>query len=282
MPQDRPAHPPAEPRPDRFVLIHQMGKVGSQAIRIALQAHPEVGKPNAGNSHRVSDDSYRGRLYHFARTGKEPGPDFHEAVEARRIIHETDRPIDLIVPVREPIARNVSNFFYLMSLGTFPTLDPETLRHDPDLLDTLRRAFAARADHWTPVRWFQEELLDPFGIDAFDDARWGPFDPARGLRVSEHGRCRLLILRCDLPDERKAAAIADYLGIAPFALARENVGDDHSTASLYRRFRQSPGLLPEYADWMHGSAPARAFFTPAELAEARQKWCEGEPLALAG
>lgn len=256
-------------RPDRFVLIHQMGKVGSQSIRIALQAHAGVGKPNAGNSHRVSDDSYRGRLWHFKRSGATPGPDFDEAVTARKIIHETDRPIDLIVPVREPISRNVSNFFYLMSLGSFPKLVPDQIPADHSSATMLRQAFYARADHRTPIRWFGEELHDPFGINALD----GPFDHEAGFRVTEHGRVRLLLMRCELPDERKAAIIAAYLGIEPFELARENAGDDHSTAALYKLFKSNPALMPEYGDWMLDSDYAKAFYTDAERADARARWC---------
>lgn len=255
---------------ERVVLIHQMGKVGSQSIREALMMHPDVGPGRVGNAHRIADDTWRGQSWHLHRAGRVPGPDYRESQQARTWIADEARGIDLITPVREPIARNVSNFFFRVGLGSFGGLDVSSLD-----ADGIRAAFVRYGDHWTPLRWFREELHEPLGIDAFVQ----PFDTEVGFHVSEHGRFRLLLLRSDLPDACKAAIIAEYLGISPFTLGRQNAARDRDDDSAYRRFLAAPGLPRSYIDWMLESRYARHFYTTAERATFADRWTAQEPIA---
>ena len=247
-----------------YVVVHQMGRVGSTALWRALQAHPELDAERVGSSHRVSDDAYRWRVWTLDREGRRPG---NETAWTRRIREWIAAPparIDFVTPVRDPVARNVSKYFFERGRGLIAA-DPSIVNMD---VTRAIEHFYATTDHREPLRWFGSEVHDPLGIDVFT----GSFAIERGWDVFEHGRFRMLVLRADLSDAEKARVTAEYLGVKPFEIERMNAVSPAGDASLYEQFRAEATLEPAYLDWMYDSAYARRFFTPAELATWREQW----------
>lgn len=62
--------------------------------------------------------------------------------------------------------------------------------------------------------WFDSELKVALGIDVFNY----PFNRTKGIGRIAAGPFELLLLRTEMSDENKAAAIAEFLGVPSFAL----------------------------------------------------------------
>ena len=246
-----------------FILIHQMGKVASTAIAEALRAHPDMERWQVQNTHTLNSYNHAQKRWFFSRAGRTMPPELGTGDYLLREVLPTDRPIHIISPFRDPVARNISSFFHSLDYY-LPGVD----RSQPVPTATLLDAFYARMRHEACVKWYFDEILEPFGIDVYAT----PFDHARAHQTYRSDRADLIIFPFDLPDPRKAALIAEFLGIAPFTLHRTNEAADRADAALYKRFIAEARLDDTYLDWMYGSRFARHFFTPDQLAALRARW----------
>jgi hypothetical protein len=246
-----------------FILLHQMGKVASTAIAEALRRHPRVEPWQVQNTHTLNSVNFAQKRWFFSRPGRSMPPELETGLYLRENVLATGRPLRVISPFREPVARNVSSFFY--SLDYYM---PEIHRGDDVSMDVITEAFLKRMNHDVCARWFLDELYEPFGIDVYAE----PFDHDRGFKTFHRDHVDALVFPFDLPDDRKADAIAGFLGIEPFEITRVNEASDRADAGLYKRFCRDAVLPPEYLDYQYGVPYARHFFTPDQIESFRAKW----------
>ena len=238
-------------RPGRPIVVLTPGKAGSTAIEASVAAHlPD--RP-IYKVHWLSPAQ-------LARA--EAGYEIrHEHILAshhlRRHLPTPAEPWDVVVPVREPVARNVAAFF-------------QTGERFGHTLDDPRRAveeLLAWGQWRALLTWFDTEVRDTIGVDVFAH----PFDPGRGWQVIETPAVRMLILRHEDLD-RAPAALTDFLGVDVPELVRANVGARKPYASGYERFRREATFPGPALDEVYGSRFARHLYTEAEIDRFRARW----------
>jgi hypothetical protein len=244
------------------VAIHQMGKVGSMSIYEALRDSLDV---EVFHTHYLNP----GLPYFTPDPADVPTPERHQAVpphihRSRQLRFEyldTGRPVGIITSVREPIGRNVSAFFQNLQHFTHGTGIAPT--------DTARlyELFLEQFPHDQPDTWFEEEFNKVFDLDVFAERF-----PQAGSQVLVGDGARILVLRTSLPDDRKVAAISEFIGIAPFSLESKNVRADTDLAATYGEFKQLVAADSAYVDKMLKLRVAQHFFTERERQDIRDRW----------
>ena len=243
------------------VIVFQMGKVGSSSLTAGLRAlRPphEVFQVHLLAELDLQESRVRERY-------TDPAGTLTQFVKARALaerIARSDRRWTVVSVVRDPVERNVSAFFEVIT-----EFVPDALERETDVAE-LTDVFLHRFEHSAPITWFPSQMEPVFGIDVHAV----PFDVTRGWSTYESARARLLVLRQEDLSRVGAAAVGEFLGVGDFALVDANVGDDKRYADLYRRFKAEVVLPGEYLDRMYDSDYARCFYTPAEIVAARARW----------
>lgn len=238
-------------RSGRPVVVLTPGKSASTAIEATVAAHlPD--RP-AYKVHWLSpaqlarsEAGYRVRHRHILASH-----------HLRRRLPTPEAPWDVIVPIREPVARNVAAFFQTGARFGHTLDDPE---------QAVQEMVAGR--HWRMSdTWFDTEVRDTIGVDGLAH----PFDRDRGWTVVETPAVRLLVLRHE--DLGAApAALSAFLGVEIPALVRANVGAEKPYAEAYERFRATATFPAEALDEVYAGRFARHFWSPDELAAHRARW----------
>ncbi|HED53691.1 MAG TPA: hypothetical protein ENJ00_05760 [Phycisphaerales bacterium] len=242
------------------ILIYQMGKVGSRSVVQALESATD--RP-IFHIHQLVPDT----LDLVARQSERAGDPVPPHIEAGRRVREelidTERPVDVVTMVREPIARNISAFFQNLSI----------FARDPDApIASLIASFLAGYPHNQPGKWFQNEIERNLGIDVYAE----PFDPEQGWRVYERGPVRLLLMRCESPDAVKSQAMRGFFGLSDLELKRVNQSSKKNYRERYTEFVKAARFQPDFVDRMLGTRLTTHFYTPDEIAGFRRKWLASE------
>ncbi len=248
-------------RGDQLVLIYQMGKVGSRSLERTLysKAGLAVFHTHVLSQCRIKELRRNAELSGRPRTLMEdvPGTTLHRTIITRGL------PVKAISLVREPIGRNVSAYF--QNLDVF---QGQAEAHEQLDSDSLVAAFLRDYDHHVPLEWFDVEPRQTLGIDVYAT----PFPRQQGFATYCNGPHKLLVMRHDLDDGRKAEVVSQFLDIEPFDLRRHNVSTAKAYASLYQEVLRTIRLPREYVDRMLDSKYARHFYADEELARLRERW----------
>lgn len=241
----------ARQRPGRPIVVLSPGKAGSTAIGTTLAARfPDrpVFKVHwlSAEALAESEAGYRIRHEHILASH-----------HVRRRLPTPDRPWDVIIPVREPVARNVAAFFQT----------GERLGHS---LDDPERAVAELVawHHWSGLlTWFDTEVRDPIGVDVYDH----PFDKERGWQVIDAPTARVLLIR---QEDLAAApeALSTMFGVPITGLVRANVGAEKPYAAAYEEFCRRASIPAAALDELYDSRYARHLYTDEQIAVFRERW----------
>jgi hypothetical protein len=256
------------PRP---VLVHQMGKVASQAVARSLEAaglgvyqiHYVTGSglTHAEGIYRGNWDANRGGPLHVWQ-----GQWVHKQLTRR----PTER-WQVITVVRDPVARNVSAFFQVADMQFHVDVDglASGADDDDDAMRVLRQAFLDTGDeHNVPLRWLDDELGGPFGIDVYAE----PFPRDRGWTTYRGKRADVLLIRYEDLGRCFAAALEEFLGLPSVKLARTNVSSAKTYGRAYDVVSRRLTLPNDYLNHMYGSRYAQHFYSEAEIAGMRARW----------
>ncbi len=252
------------------IFVYQMGRVGSVSMTESLR------KAYAALGLEVP-------IYHFhflsnfeklAERGKkdllDPGK-FLEGLEFDKRNRETvlnlpAERFNIVSMVRDPIARNVSTFFYV--LGEFIHDWEQRYKEGEIDADELHRVFLAKDSYiWTALNWFDEQVTPVFGLDVFGT----PFSTDLGYKIYSSPKADFLVMRLEDLNDCVNHALHEFLGIDNFRLLKINTGEDKETGELYRLFMTKP-LPEEYVDRMYDTKLARHFYTSAELDAFKRRW----------
>jgi hypothetical protein len=270
------------------ILIYQMGKVGSSSIRnslfrcedprtqLVLMSH-EYFPVRCRDPARIEIEpeylpmlareiAHDRRVYEQFSLRKRMGWRFREKFYAERIYKTWVRSrhqLRVITLVREPVANNISMFFQIMDQYLSKNVEPSNCSVE-ELIDLFINNYM----HSRPLTWLDAEIKTNFGIDVYQT----PFPVDQGYSVISQGRTSVLVLRCELSDQAKAAAIADFLGIEHFEIIRSNVSGAKSYAEQYAEFKRRITIPPALLDQMYNSKFARHFYSEGEREQFRAQW----------
>ncbi|PKF50687.1 putative capsular polysaccharide synthesis family protein [Enterovibrio nigricans] len=218
-----------------FVLVYQMGKVGSSSIEASLeQAHIP-----SWHIHTF-DDNEEFQMYRntkdvacffdwHVRTG------YKLALAHRRRILQKRETLKIISLVRDPVATVVSRFFQDVHIQFVAGKKNEAIHGDID--KTLAHLFQAfdsqiKLDYFTD--WFDRELKRQFNIDIFQHVH----DPSRPYWTMTEGGRDVLLMKCEAIND-SADALSSFLSAPDFVLTTSNDSTNKWYSELYHQFKRT-------------------------------------------
>lgn len=200
----------------------------------------------------------------------------HKAIEqrtTREFLRRHQGPVRIVSLMRDPIAFNVSNFTYFGRSCWLRT----TWRSAPWMSeDELAERFFRTFPHSSSSVWWQSEFAKTIGADALSL----PFDPAQGWMTLRSGRFDVLVLRTDLNDARKTAALRAWLPeVAVPDVCRLNQNEAQAPPELASRLRDAIARRPDYVDSVLDLPASRHFWSDAQRAAIRERWLRAKPNA---
>lgn len=241
------------------VVIYQMGKVGSSTLYHSLQGDTFVRKTHSLNNAFLDDTT---------RLHRENNLYIHWAVAGRllrRHLIDGQRQAHFITMTRDPVSRNVAEFFQNYKMYIDPPYDLEAYS-TPE----LRECFLEQSRHDICLTWYDREFQEILGVDVYAE----PFPHEKGYQTLSSSYGDILIMRIETDDSTLEQAVQQFLNKPDFRLQAANVGAQKSYAAIYRRFKQEVRLPAWYLDKMLNSRYAEHFYTPAERDAVRERWIE--------
>ena len=227
------------------VLIYQMGKVGSSSLYFSLRNYCPV----VIHCHRWEEDY----------------PDWRVRQLYKMICLEKKQvPLKIISLTREPISRNISGFFQ-----TFEHRTGVPYAQHNFAFEEIIEIFLSRYDHDKCFSWFNEKILNVFGINVYGT----PF-PESGIATYKKGKIELLVMRSEISDEQKIKTVEKFLGITNFQLKNKNIGAKKEYAETYKLFKEQVQLPLDYINKMCDSQYFNHFYSQEEVESVRKKWLD--------
>ena len=246
-----------ERRPN-VLMVYSAPKTASTSIAAAIEAcdaftvikvhhvQPEFFWPGVGTRLKTAHGGMR-----------------HKAIEQRttqRFLERHVGEIRVVSLVRDPIAFNVSNFTYFGRAYWLRT-HWRSARWMPE--EELARRFFSTFTHEASSVWWQREYAPTMGFDPLAE----PFDTEIGWKRRISGRFDTLILRTDLGDQAKTAALRGWLpGVDLTDVGRVNLNENQSPPELAQRLRSVVARHPEYVERMLELPAVRHFWSAAQRA----------------
>ena len=254
----------------RVILVFQMGKAGSKSAFYAIQESLEEQGKGKGPLHaKEIGNTILLHVHRVYDAGGGLGPMISWRVRL-------GRPLTVICPIREPIARDISAFFYFYYQEAPDLLENTNLGELEEIFLADSRPIRVNqnprwidlAEHWFGLNWFDEHFKPLTHIDVYKK----PFPIDRKWQIYKRGSVRVLLYRVDLTPSEQTKLVSDFLGIKLDEFGPENDARRRDYAKLYSQFCESVKLPERYIRRMHDSRFAQHFWNPAELKAAADKW----------
>lgn len=249
-----------------FVLVYQMGKVGSSSIEASLE---HAGIPS-WHLHTF-DDNEEFQMY---RNSDDVACFFDWPIRAaykltlshrKRILQKRDH-LKIITLVRDPVATVVSRFFQDLHIQFIAGKKNEAIHGDIDAtLRHLTDAFETqlRLEYFTG--WFDRELKRRFGVDVLAHIQ----HPGQNHWRIEQGGRDVLLMKCEAINQ-SASVLADFLAKPGFQLQSSNEAANKWYSALYQRFKETYPF--ERLFHLYDAPIYRAIYSEQEIAQFKNKW----------
>jgi len=274
---DRSAHGP--------IVLLQMGKVGSKSVQAGLEAL-DLGRPIyhahfLSEERTASTEQQRRKFFRTERYAYLMRPWLNQFLLRTFRREDRDKTWKLITLTREPVGRNISAFFENLDVvehendGEYQ-ISSDYYRIDPTIVSiedvsTLAELFFSRATHDSPVRFFDREIRDIFGIDVIGSG----FPIDKGYQTYKANRVELLVIRLESLVDTASEAMQEFLCIDDFQLINSNIGARKVYAPLYSAFKKHVVIDSDYAAKLYDSDYMRTFYSSEEISQANEMWFGG-------
>ena len=255
------------------IFILQMGRVGSASVLAAVkQAYKDLAlETPVYHSHYIAN---------YDRIAERASRDLQDPSGVARDIERVDKKnrdvlfshlnrnetIKIISLVRDPVARNVSTFFYALPEFLPNWKEMEVCGALPS--EELHVIFETKQSYiQTALNWFDEQLRDGLNIDIYTL----PFRKERGYQIYHYDKIQLLILRMEDLFRTGEHALRSFLGLRHLQIGKINTGAEREAYELYRRFL-TRSLSRRYLEPTYSSQLARHFYTENEIEQFMFQW----------
>ncbi len=165
------------------------------------------------------------------------------------------RPLKIISLIREPIGRNISAVFQNL---------PKRLLKDPEAVLTRLRNYSINL----PDNWFDRDFRAVTGIDALNMEHDRSADQ---FRLASEG-FDVLIMKMDIPDERKSTILSDFIGRS-VTVERANEARAKDYYEMYKRLLAEPcSIRSDFVGDCFNLRYFRAFFSDEERQAVARKF----------
>ena len=257
-------------------LVHTMAKVGSKTIVSTIKnsspsAYVQI-------THSLTNQSLLRAEKSVEDLAVKPWQLIDKSRSIQRWVKCSDLPIkwNVISPVRDPVARDISFFFECL-----PMFYPElvTTENVDLLLDKYYLAIDDEAPPNSmmnyvphPTTWFDDEIMPMFSIDVFDQ----PFDFDRGFSVYDSENANLIVPRLEDFDRCLEPSLCALLNRKKVKIFNTNLASEKVERApfyrLYKEFKLRVAPPARYLDSVYSSKFAKHFFLPSELEKLMTTW----------
>ncbi len=270
------------PRP--WLLIYQMGKVGSQTVEATLR---EANLPHhisrlhflspkhqnhfsrwleCASAPQSAQDSLRKQLAEASLAYRE--------VILRKRKQNPKCKLHVVTGVREPVGLLLSSIFQNRA-DYFPDLSQITaeacrdvLLASPELGEPKRHK--VQDVHSFVHGWFEAELNGVLGIDVFAQ----PFPHAQGYAIYENALARVLVYRYE-DFGRIQSMLENFLGVRLNQMVDRNLATQKDYGSTYLRVKHRLNLPESFLAEQYDSRLACHFYTREQREQFRTEWRAG-------
>jgi len=240
----------------QIVFIYQPGKVGSSTVYATLLRYlpPE----DIVQLHFLSEDFKN-------RVRGNPKYKWHidQTMKAEKLRAENPTlTIKIISLVRDPVSRNISDFFQ----------NPQNYLEDGQELEGLSigqmlKIYQKNSSYDYILNWFDKEFSRYTGIDVYKHA----FDQLSGYSIFSDKDYDVLILRMEDLDRSLGVALREFLGIDASSLQDANRASSRRTSALYEQFRGKISFSKQELEEVYSSKYAKQFYE-SDREKLMQKW----------
>jgi hypothetical protein len=188
------------------------------------------------------------------------------SIALRPFLRRFDGELRFVSLVRDPLGFNISNFAYF-GQQSWLRRHWHAARWMP--AEQLAEIFFRTFPHAASSVWWQREFAQTVGHDPLSQ----PFDTEAGWAMARSGRTRSLIMRTDVPDERKTTLLREFLECPSVPdVRRENLNSVKAPSELGERLKLAIAARPGYVDQVLDLPAVRHFWSDAQRARMRATW----------
>lgn len=240
------------------VFVFTIQKTGSTSLAQALKSH------GVKRSYRFHSFF----LEHLNITDRDSKRVEHQKKLYNRFI-KTNREINIISIVRDPIEQSISHFF-----DSFRT--ELKIRNLKELIAVYKHHYSEKY-FLSLLSWFDDNFLRTLGIDIFQY----PYSQEKGFGLFHQDKKHILIFDSEIPDNEKEKLIRDLLGLKKFKLGRVFTKRDMTKSigisrekidSLWEDFVKTVSFSPSLLEKIYHSKFCRHFYSPEKLKMFKERW----------
>ena len=270
------------------ILVYQMAKVGSRSVFESLKStitdrpiyHFHILRPKSVSTY----ERWRRKSFPISMDGL---PYVWRCQylyqQITRGIRSNSKKWKVISLVRDPIARNISDFFQNIRLepkGTDGNMrvvgvgsevydvygfSVNINNNNPEKLIDI---FLEKYPHDEPLKWFDLEFKDIFNFDIFAK----DFPKSEGYKIYKYKSAEILLMRLENLEECAQDAFKAFLNIENFSLLNRNIGSQKDYANIYQAFKDSIVFPESTLEKIYSSKYARHFYSEEEIKIFKNKW----------
>lgn len=223
-----------ELRADNFVLVYQMGKVGSSSIEHTL------GERKIPSYHiHTFDDHEEFHMYHNKQDVKKFFDFKNRAIyrlvlnQRKRILQKREQ-IKIVTLVRDPIATVLSRFFQDLHFQFIEGKRNEAIHNDMDVTyQHLENCFDNYINLNYFANWFDNELKRNFKIDVMGQQ----IDNTQPFFTFSNSQAEVLLIKCEKLSSLDQE-IGHFLNVDNFELKNSNEAKNKWYSNIYQYFKQ--------------------------------------------
>lgn len=256
----------------RWVIVLQMGKVGSKSVVTTLRKRM-IFTP-VFHVHVLSE-CQAARMQQLMEQGIEVRRHRTLVKRARllrpKLVDRSGPRKKIISLVRDPVAQSIAT-----TMSEFLDDNPGVLGYEGEpgsfearpLHEFYRKRQEYEYDFIAP--WFDSEIRDVFGIDVFAK----PFPVERGYDIYTGEDADLLVMRLEDLDRCFSEAMRSFLGLRSIKLIGVNKAGDKGTnySRTYTAFKNTVALPDSLLDKLYTMPWVKHFYSNAEIERFRTQW----------
>jgi hypothetical protein len=241
------------------IIVYQMGRVGSSTVYRSLINSNSYLKNPVYQVHFLSDEGIRNAEEYFLSLNP---PLRAEHIERSKLLRKKMSKSrgrwKIITLVREPIARDISDFFQNVQKYYPHLIDSrgkikreESIRH----LQEMFMNYDPKTDY--TCNWFDSELRPAFDIDVYNC----PFNHALGFSIIRNETIDLLIMRLEDMNRCFTRALREFLGLKePVSMKRSNISAEKPYQADYEYIKENIVLPKSVASTIFSTKYATHFY----------------------
>ncbi|MCA3951100.1 putative capsular polysaccharide synthesis family protein [Vibrio vulnificus] len=255
-----------ELKSDNFVLVYQMGKVGSSSIEHTLSDY------NIPSYHiHTFDDHEEFQMYHNRQDVKKFF-DFKNRTMYRVILNHRKRLLQnrnhlkIVTLVRDPIATVLSRFFQDLHIQFIEGKKNDSIHRD---MERTYQHLEFCFDHYINLNyfanWFDNELNKNFGIDVIKS----DINNNEPFYLFKNKKTEVILIKCEHLNKLDSD-IAKFLNVDGFILKNSNEAKNKWYSNIYSHFKDTYDFSKLF--YMYDLPLYRHLYSEEERAQFKNKW----------